>query len=303
MDIGEIKNIFQKKTESDNLTRQVKKRIKETTWEKQNQREGFTETFKPLISQFEDPGDDKTKNIYTQNRDMLQNQIALTKELKDNQKAINYGLNQLERLADMGELPSFEAMEDDEWNKTYDPEKTKEKVVEKNPKDFDHILGQDNLKEILKRYNFDKLPSDYFNSDIKTIDNVIAKVEDHLEDLTKKLKNVVNFKVRGNYEVAIPKSKNPKKTTQDRAEDYNTLQIYAENLSRLAVYKEKRHGSGINNYNNLVQRLKLLGGSIMAGNYGVVPEFIQIIKYLNNIGVLPTNELKKVIKTVQLYLN
>lgn len=105
MDIGEIKNIFQKKTESDNLTRQVKERIKETTWEKQNQREGFTETFKPLISQFEDPGDDKTKNIYTQNRDMLQNQIALTKELKDNQKAINYGLNQLERLPDMGELP------------------------------------------------------------------------------------------------------------------------------------------------------------------------------------------------------
>ena len=52
-----------------------------------------------------------------------------------------------------------------------------------------------------------------------------------------------------------------------------------------------------------MQRLKLLGGSIMAGNHGVVPEFIQITKYLNNIGVLPTNELKKVIKTVQLYLN
>lgn len=63
MDIGEIKNIFPKKTESDNLTRQVKKRIKETTWEKQNEREGFTETFKPLISQFEDPGDDKKKTF------------------------------------------------------------------------------------------------------------------------------------------------------------------------------------------------------------------------------------------------
>ena len=32
-------------------------------------------------------------------------------------------------------------------------------------------------------------------------------------------------------------------------------------------------GEGINNPNQLIDRLKLLGGSIMAGNNGVVPEF------------------------------
>lgn len=55
-----------------------------------------------------------------------------------------------------------------------------------------------------------------------------------------------------------------------------------------------RVGQGIvSSSNQLINRLKLLGGSLMAGNNGVVPEFIQITKYLNSIGVLPTNELRK----------
>ena len=62
MDIQEIKNFAKNKIESDDLARQVRRRIKETTWEKQNMREGFSETFKPLISQFEKPEDTKTRN-------------------------------------------------------------------------------------------------------------------------------------------------------------------------------------------------------------------------------------------------
>ena len=115
MDIGEIKSIFQKKSESDNLTREVKKRIKETIWLKQNQREGFTEPFKPLIRHFEHPGDTKTKNIFTQNRDMLRNQLALNEGLRDNQEAINQGVKQFERLADIKELTGFE--DEEEKNK------------------------------------------------------------------------------------------------------------------------------------------------------------------------------------------
>ena len=105
MDIQEIKNFARNKIESDDLARQVRRRIKETTWEKQNMREGFSETFKPLISQFEKPEDTKTRNIFTQNQEMLKNQLALTEGLRDNQRAITQGFNQLERLADMQELP------------------------------------------------------------------------------------------------------------------------------------------------------------------------------------------------------
>ena len=91
MDINEIKTWAKNKIESDDLTKQVRSRIKETTWERQNQREGFRESFKPLISQFEKPEDTKTSNIYTQNQEMLRNQLALTEGLRANQRAITTG--------------------------------------------------------------------------------------------------------------------------------------------------------------------------------------------------------------------
>ena len=134
MDISEIKSIFEKKTKSDNITREVKNKIKETIWEKQNQREGFTETFKPLISQFEDPGQDKdgkdkTKNIFTQNRDMLQNQLALSKKLQDNQKAITDGFKQFERLADIRELSGLEDEDEDEDENESEKNNNKKRIT------------------------------------------------------------------------------------------------------------------------------------------------------------------------------
>ena len=81
MDIQEIKNFAKNKIESDDLAKQVRRRIKETAWEKQNQREGFRESFKPLISQFEKPEDPQRKNIFTQNQELLKNQLFLQKKL------------------------------------------------------------------------------------------------------------------------------------------------------------------------------------------------------------------------------
>ena len=84
MDIQEFKKIVTNKIEANDLAKQVRLRIKETAWEKQNKREGFSETFKPLISQFEKPEDPKTKNIFTQNQEMLRNQLALKEGLRAN---------------------------------------------------------------------------------------------------------------------------------------------------------------------------------------------------------------------------
>ena len=95
MDIQEIKNFAKNKIESDDLTKQVRRRIKETTWEKQNQRQGFSETFKPLISQFEKPEDPKKKNIFTQNQEMLKNQLALTEEAINKKKLLKNWLNNM----------------------------------------------------------------------------------------------------------------------------------------------------------------------------------------------------------------
>lgn len=49
MDIEEIKKLAREKIKAEALTKQVRNRIKTTIWEKQNLREGFTETFEPLI--------------------------------------------------------------------------------------------------------------------------------------------------------------------------------------------------------------------------------------------------------------
>ena len=45
MNIQEIKKWAKNKIESDDLSKQVRRRIKETIWAKQNQREGFRESF------------------------------------------------------------------------------------------------------------------------------------------------------------------------------------------------------------------------------------------------------------------
>ena len=88
----------------------MRRRIKETTWEKQNQREGFRESFKPLISQFEKPEDSKTSNIYTQNQEMLKNQRVFTEEAINKNKAMKKLAEQYERLADIKEMP-----DSDDW--------------------------------------------------------------------------------------------------------------------------------------------------------------------------------------------
>ena len=92
MDIQEIIKYSKNTIQADDLAKQVRCRIKETAWEKQNQREGFSETFKPLISQFEKPEDSKKENIFTQNQKMFRNQLALIEGLRDNQLALTEGL-------------------------------------------------------------------------------------------------------------------------------------------------------------------------------------------------------------------
>ena len=50
MDVKEIKKLVRNNIEAEALTKQVRDIIKITKWQKQNMREGFKETFKPLIA-------------------------------------------------------------------------------------------------------------------------------------------------------------------------------------------------------------------------------------------------------------
>ena len=63
--------------------------------------------------------------------------------------------------------------------------------------------------------------------------------------------------------------------------------------------KYRKLGTGVVYYNNpedLLNRLSLLGGSILAGNDGVKSEFTQIAHILNKKGVLTNNQLSDLIR-------
>ena len=310
MDIEEMKKYSKNKIEADDLIKQVRQRIKETTWEKQNQREGFTETFKPLISQFEKPEDPKQKNIFTQNQEMLRNQLALTEGIRANQKAITDGFSQFERLADMQELPGVEAIEDEE-DKAQAPipkeakaQAAKEKeakapIAKFNVEEIDKYLNNKKAQDILEENGYNYLPSFYFDKNVSEISSLINNVNSDLENANKDIHNTAIIEYHDGYTLASPKSENPRSKTIENIELFNTLSIYSSNLNLLLKYKSQS-GTGIfySNPEELLHRFELLNGSLAAGNNGVLPEIIQIAHRLRDLGVITNNQLNKLLRKI-----
>ena len=311
-----MKKYSQNKIEADNLTEQVRQKIKENIWEKQNLREGFTETFKPLISQFEKPDDPKAQNIFTQNQKMLQNQLALTEGIRANQKAITDGFSQFERLADMGEMP-IGAIEDDEDDKddqaraplpkddqTQAPLPKEDKAQFTITKDyFDRFLLDKKSQDTLKNNGFEILPSYYFdkNINIKDLDSLIENVKSDILGLHEELKNKATFPTNEKgYLIAesTAKKRGPNPETKEKIETFNVISVYMKNLMDLLEFR-KQTGSGLfSNPQELLRRFELLNGSLAAGNNGVLPEFIQIAHRLRDLGILSNNQLNKLLKKV-----
>ena len=316
MDIEEIKKYSKNKIEADNLIKQVRQRIKETTWEKQNLREGFTETFKPLISQFEKPDDPKAQNIFTQNQKMLQNQLALTEGIRANQKAITDGFSQFERLADMQELPGIGAIEDGEDDKddqspiptptppkspipTPTPQAAKKPIVKFDVAIFDKNLNNKKFIEVLDSYGHSNLPSFYFDKNINDLTSLISNVKVNLEDTQKELSTNIEYEQDGIYTLVKPKAQNPRQKTLDGINNYNALSIYLTNLNYLYQVKQKQTGSGLfSSPQELIRRFELLKGSLIAGNNGVLPELIQIVHRLRDLGILSNNQLNTFLRKV-----
>ena len=316
-----MKKYSQNKIEADNLIKQVRQKIKETIWEKQNLREGFTETFKPLISQFEKPDDPKAQNIFTQNQKMLQNQLALTEGIRANQKAITDGFSQFERLADMQELPGVGAIEDGEDDKddqaraplpkddqTQAPLPKEDKAQFTITKDyFDRFLLDKKSQDTLKNNGFDILPSYYFdkNINIKDLDSLIENVKSDILGLHEELKNRATFPTNEKgYLIAesTAKKRGPNPETKEKIETFNVMSVYMKNLVDLLEFR-KQTGSGLfSNPQELLRRFELLNGSLVAGNNGVLPEFIQIAHRLRDLGILSNDQLNKLLrKVIQTY--
>ena len=80
---------------------------------------------------------------------------------------------------------------------------------------------------------------------------------------------------------------------------FNELNQMSEIPIHRTSNKFKKMGPGViyyNNPNDLLDRMELLGGSILAGNDGVKKEFTQIAHTLNKIGVINNNQLNDLLR-------
>ena len=123
MNIEETKKIIQNKIQADEAAREVRSQIKTYIHEKPNLREGFKETFKPLIETSE-----KVKeSIDTQQNKLIkqlqENQFALTEGLDKNRLAITSGFDKMDEVkkSDILQLPGYDAIEHPEMKETEEP--------------------------------------------------------------------------------------------------------------------------------------------------------------------------------------
>ena len=218
--------------------------------------------------------------------------------------AITEGFDKMDEVKkwDLAQLPGFEAIEEPKKDDGVLPSTSEEgpKIAKFSPEDLDRYLNSKESQDILKTNEYYKLPSEYFKEDVSTINKVIEDVNEDLEDLSARLKNTADFVRDANgYVLAQPKSKKPREETLDYIKNFNILSIYTTNISNLKYYKTKS-GSGMIYFNNphqLLDRLELLGGSILAGNNGVIPEFSQIAHLLNQMKVISKKQLNNLLKT------
>ena len=76
------------------------------------------------------------------------------------------------------------------------------------------------------------------------------------------------------------------------------MEFYNYNLNKLREIKEKT-GTGIIHFNNplqLLDRLELLAGSLIARNNGVIQEFSQIAHLLHQMKVITKKQLNDLLK-------
>ena len=123
MDLEETKKIIRNKITADEAAREVRSQIKTYIHEKQNLREGFKETFKPLIETSEAV---KTSIDTQQNKlieQLQKNQLALTEGLNKNRLAITSGFDKMDEVKkwDLQQLPGFEAIEEPELSEEKEP--------------------------------------------------------------------------------------------------------------------------------------------------------------------------------------
>ena len=253
MNIEETKKIIQNKIQADEAAREVRSQIKTHIHEKQNVREGFTETFKPLIETSE-----KVKeSIDTQQNKLVkqlqENQLALTAGFEGNRKAITSGFDKMDEVKkwDLEQLPGNEATLDvDEESEKKDEgeeesaKKTKITTLEYKKDEMDKFLNNKESIDLLNFYGL-KLPSKYKDKRLGELQKAFEKGMEETANLKKSIKNVAEYKkdTLTGLILAYPiKGQQSKEKSKELIKEYNIMQIFINNMGQLRNYKKiNRH--------------------------------------------------------------
>ena len=273
MDIEEYKKLARNKIEADALTQQVRDVIKITKWQKQDMREGFKETFKPLI---------KSQDSIKKSIDEQQN--ATIAQLKAYQLALTSGLEKINetnlRLAEKRELPALEGDYDEP--STSRPRSPSRYNIQKNFDKYD--------LDLLNIMGYPR-PNNFFGTDTDKLEKILDEIKNDVKVFTGEIAGLNRRK---------HKTEEDKNEIENLKMQKDLLHKYRNILKLSLDSLEYKIGEGMIYFNNphqLLDRLELLGGSILAGNNGVIPEFSQIAHLLNQMKVISKKQLNDLIKT------
>ena len=316
MDISEAKKFIQNKIIADKLTEQIRDVIKTKKWQKQDMKEGFKESFKPLIKS-QDKISESIKDQQKATIEQLEaNQLALTEGLRSNRLALTQGLKTISAIkgpdqdsSDTDEWDSAEDKDEDEGEKISDlinkQGKLKAKIELDKTKleNIEETLHKKRQKEREKEAITLDLEQMFDTNELVLIDNLSyerpsklsRKSKDDIKSLIKDLNDdIKNF--RGKIGAASRNKDEEKKN--DLTKKQKILIKYKDVATNFLKSRESFTGTGIyfNNPHQLLDRLELLSGSIIAGNNGVLPEFSQIVHLLNKMGAISKKQLNNLLK-------
>ena len=200
----------------------------------------------------------------------------------------------VERLADMKELPRIEY---DDYN-NYDPYdyNLKEKQSEEESKkevqklNIEKDYNEKDLK-LLEKYSYPR-PMNLYKYDNQAIDNYFGILKYKI----KQLSGLING--RSNKEDA---DANYITETENLKYEKDTLKKYSKTIKDYLTSRDYVVGEGIRSSlylspQELLKRLKLLSGSLAAGNNGIIPEYIQIAHRLGDLGVFTNKQLNTLLR-------
>ena len=161
-----------------------------------------------------------------------------------------------------------------------------------------NLMNKESI-DLLKSLNL-QLPAYYKDKRLEELREALEKSQSFSSLIKDRIKYVAEYdhEVNPGKSIARPKSKSPRQETIKFIADHNILEIYNYNLNQLRELKEKT-GTGILHFSNplqLLDRLELLGGSILAANNGVIQEFSQIAHLLNQMKVITKKQLNDLLK-------